>query len=437
MLSSCRCAFVAGLFSVMLMLGVTNGAEAGQSFEPWKTSSDPVALLWQKIEAGTAKLDTGSEKAFLTSVLKQLRVPVESQVLVFSKTSLQNALIHPLTPRAVYYSEEVYVGWVQGGATEIICIDPEQGPQFYTLSYPFAAGERPVLANSEQCLSCHEGARTNGVKGMVVRSVYPDENGQPTLKFGSFTTGQDSPLSERWGGWYVTGKHGSDRHMGNIIAHEKDERVTLERDAGANVTSLDKFISTEPYITKTSDIVSLMVLEHQCTMHNLLTGAAKSTREAMARQHGLQEAFNEPLTDEPQGSALSVVNGQAEKILKHLLFTEEYALQDHGVEGAPAFQEAFRSNRHETKEGRSLKDFQLLTRLFKHRCSYMIYSKSFEALPLQLKKAFYTQLWDVLEGRNGKPEYANLSTSEREHIKEILLETKPEAGVYWKGLAGR
>ena len=267
---------------------------------------------------------------------------------------------------------------------------------------------------------------------MLVRSVYPAVDGQPILSEGSFVSGHESPLPERWGGWYVTGRHGNDLHMGNAIARETTTGVTLDRKSGANVTSLKKFISTEPYLTDTSDIVALMVLEHQCAMHNLITDAGKSSREAMARQHDLQKAFGEPVTDVPQGSALSVIRSHAEKLVKHMLFCGEYVLKDDGVEGAVAFQEAFRRNRRDSKEGRSLKDFQLLTRVFKHSCSYMIYSKSFEALPSQLKTEFYTQLDHVLAGADTSEDFAHLTPSERANIREILMDTKPEAAAAWK-----
>lgn len=427
-----------GGFCALVLAGVVGAAFAAETpFEPWKSSQDPVARLWQRAQGGSLKLDTSSPQAFLKQVLTELDVPVASQVMVFSKTSLQNALISPLTPRVIYFSEEAYVGWCQGGVLELIGVDPVQGPQFYTLSYPYSKGERPQLETSEQCMNCHEGSRTNGVKGMLVRSVYTAQDGQPILSEGSFLSGHESPLGERWGGWYVTGRHGKESHMGNVIAQETATGVTLDRTRGANVTSLEKFISTRPYLTNTSDIVALMVLEHQCTMHNLLTDAAKSTREAMARQHDLQKAFGETVTDVPQGSAASVIRSQAEKLVRHMLFSEEYALKDDGVEGSAAFQEAFRRNRVETREGRSLKDFQLLTRLFKNRCSYMIYSKAFDALPPQVKSEFYTQLHRVLSGENAAKEYEHLTSSERANIREILVETKPDAAAAWKTVALR
>ncbi|CAN5712721.1 hypothetical protein BH11VER1_BH11VER1_26370 [soil metagenome] len=421
-------------FTLMLLLAFGFGAmllSAELPYEPWKESADPVAKLWQRVSTGEVKLVTTDEKSFLQQVLRELKVPVESQVLVFSKTSLQNALIGPMTPRAVYFSEDVYAGWVQGGSIELIGIDPVDGPHFYTLSYPFKKAARPQLATQENCLSCHEGSRTGGVRGMLVRSVYVDDNGQPLLRHGSFLSGQESPLAERWGGWYVTGKHGEERHMGNVIAQETETDVTLDREKGANVTSLEPFIATEPYLTNTSDIVALMVLEHQVVMQNKITEAGKSVREAMARQHDLQVAFKEPVNDTPQGSALSVINGQVDRLLEHMLFIEEYPLKDNGIEGSLAFQEAFQLDRRESKDGRSLKDFQLRTRLFKHRCSYMIYSKAFDALPAAFKEKFYERLWKVLSGQEKTEDFASLSESERQYIRDILLATIKDLPGYW------
>lgn len=406
--------------------------QAEPPYEPWKESGDPVARFWQRVSAGEVKLESTDEKSYLHQVLRELKVPVESQVLVFSKTSLQNALIGPMTPRAVYFSEEVYAGWVQGGAIELIGMDPVKGPQFYTLSYPFKKSQKPELATQEGCLSCHESSRTGGVKGMLVRSVYVDDAGQPLLRHGSFLSGQESPLTERWGGWYVTGRHGEERHMGNVIAQETETDVTLDREKGANVTSLNRFISTEPYLTNTSDIVALMVLEHQVVMQNKITEAGQSVRDAMARQRDLQIAFKEPIDDTPQGSALSVINGQVDRLLKQMLFIEEYPLKDDGIEGSAAFQEAFQKNRKESKDGRSLKDFQLRTRLFKHRCSYMIYSKSFEALPKAFVAKFYERLWKILQGQDTTTNFASLSESERQYIRDILLATKKDLPDYWR-----
>jgi hypothetical protein len=218
--------------------------------------------------------------------------------------------------------------------------------------------------------------------------------------------------------------------MGNVIAtvdeNSQTRDIRLDRKAGANVVDLSPYIDIRAYLTGNSDLVALMVLEHQCTMHNLLTAANEQCRQAMLRQHEFQKAFGEKVTNTPQGSALGVFNSHVDKLLHHLLFCGEYELKDDGVEGNVSFQDAFRTNRHENAEGRSLKDFQLRTRLFKDRCSYMIYSSSFDALPPQLKTMLYTRLLAVLNGTDTSPDFAHLSASERENILSILRETKKD-----------
>ena len=397
---------------------------------PWAASNDPVARMWQRWQLGEFKPALSNAKACVASVLAELKLSPASQTLVFSKTSLQNSAIDPQSPRSVFFNEECYVGWAQGGVLEIIGMDPETGPRFYSLTLPGAGGGRPELRTTELCLSCHQGPRTGGVPGMLVRSVYTGESGQPMLNEGSLVTGHDSPLRDRWGGWYVTGKHGTERHRGNSFAQRRGPRISFDYEAGANVTTLERYFPTERYLAPGSDIVALMVLEHQCAMHNKLTDAARSTREALARQREAQQRAKEPVTDVPQGSALAVIHEQAEAVVRHLLFCGEYALKD-AVIGDPAYQEAFRRTRVATKDGRSLKDFELRTRLFQHRCSYMIYSRGFEALPSAVKQAIYRRLHDVLTGKDQGGSFAHLSAAERRNIREILQETKADLPGDW------
>jgi len=79
-----------------------------------------------------------------------------------------------------------------------------------------------------------------------------------------------------------------------------------------------------------------------------------------------------------------------------------------------------------------LKDFQLLNRLFKHRCSYMIYSLTFQHLTAPLKQTILARLWNVLDGNVHTGSYAYLGESERSHIRRILAETLPGAPKEWK-----
>jgi hypothetical protein len=91
---------------------------------------DAFTLWSQRFQKHEVQLDLSGEKARLMSLLKALDIPVTSQLLVYSATSLQAGLIRPSNPRALYFNEEVYVGYVPGGKLEIAAIDPELGPIF-------------------------------------------------------------------------------------------------------------------------------------------------------------------------------------------------------------------------------------------------------------------------------------------------------------------
>lgn len=384
----------------------------------WKIHQDPVSRLWQKQEELGKPLEAVSDMAWLTTVLKELDIPVESQVLVFSKTSLQKAHISPAKPRALYFNEDCYIGWVQGGEMEIVAADPVQGLQYYLIARPFIKPARPEPVASDQCLSCHVGGT------LQMQSVHTRENGYPIPDADHFVTSYESPLGERWGGWYVTGNHGSDLHMGNVLAYKRGGQISLDRKRGANVNSLEDWVRTEPYAAGTSDIVALMVLEHQYVMHNTLHEAGRSARRVLS-----------PTPDGPSYDDAArdrILRKRAREIVERLLFAGEYSLKS-PVSGSSAFQTAFRRNHHADSKGRSLKDFNLQTRLFEHRCSYMIYSASFQGMPEPLKQAVYAELDDVLSLAPDDDEvFALLPKGEREVIRQILLETDPNAQRYWK-----
>ena len=391
----------------------------------------PVAELQRQLDLGRLQLDRRDDKTLLRALLRQFEIPVESQVLVFSKTSHQNPYITPTTPRAVYFGDNVYLGWVQGGVVEVADMSPTLGMTFYVLDHRDRS--KPLkFERTASCLDCHAGSRVNNLPGMMVRSVYPDLNGQPILSQGSFVTGHASPFNERWGGWYVTGRHGTARHMGNAIARETKDGIAFDPAGGANCTDLTTFIATSPYLTGTSDLVALMVLEHQTEMQNILSQAGTVARLAIHRQTLLRQELGEPATDALTGSSLTVVKSQTEKILRHLLFCDEILLPDGGIQGRPEFQAGFQRNARRDSPGRSLKDFQLQHHLFKHRCSYMIYSRAFDDLPEKLKELVYKRLLEVLDGEDTSETFAHLGRQERDAIKSILIATKPGLPKSWR-----
>ena len=260
--------------------------------EPIRYSSedvdDPVSRLARKVASGEVRMDFREPRGYLDSLLQQLNVLPSSQMLVFSKTSLQQRWITPHTPRAVYFNDDVYVAWVQHGEMlELSAVDPRKGANFYTVRQ--RAVERPAfLRSTGECLQCHASPRTRGVPGHIMRSVWPDATGLPVFNVGTRDTTHRSPFSERWGGWYVTGTHGRQLHMGNVFTTDRDD-PQLDFTEGANVTELGQLLDIRPYATSHSDIVALMVFAHQIDVHNCITRANYLTRRAEEHQKGMSQ----------------------------------------------------------------------------------------------------------------------------------------------------
>ena len=396
------------------------------------TPANAISRFQKQLDAGEVKLafDRKEGRGYLPAVLEALKIPVSSQVLVFSKTSLQVKRIDPLSPRALYYNDDLYLGFVQGGSVlEVSASDPELGTVFYTLSQ-FEASRPKFVRKTFECTQCHAGSMTQGVPGHIMRSVYPGPDGMPVFREGTYRSDHSSPFEERWGGWYVTGTHGKMRHMGNLIFRQGDSARNLNRDRGANADDLERWFDTDPYLTPYSDIVSLMVLEHQAKMHNLITRAQFEGRitnrdsRVMNRMLEREAAFQSDSTKRRYESS-------AKRLVDYMLFADELQLEDQ-IQGISGFQAEFSQAGPRDSQGRSLRDFDLKRRLFKYPCSYLIYSDSFESLPQPVLDVVYRQLWDVLTGKNQSKEYAHLSAEDRRAILEILIETRKGLPAYWK-----
>lgn len=377
--------------------------------------TDVVAELQKQIDSGAVKLTFDPKRGYLPAVLRALKVPPASQILVFSKTSFQFKHISPRTPRALYFNDDAVVGWVpEGEVMEIASADPQLGAVFYLLPQEKAAKPKFIRQTAE-CLQCHQGSMTQGVPGHFMRSVYTRMDGQPELKAGSFITTDRSPFEERWGGWYVTGKHGSMRHMGNVFATRQDFPDQIDREAGANVTDLEPLLDTSPYLTQTSDIVALMVAEHQTNLLNLITRANHDTKKAL---------------DEPDAGERDLRIRQAiEPLVEALLFAREAPLTD-TVAGTSGFAAGFSAQGIRDKKNRSFRDFDLKRRLFRYPCSYLIYSRAFDGLPQPAKEAVYRRLVEVLTGKDRSEIFRGLSDSDRQAILEILADTKTDFAAF-------
>ncbi|MGI9428533.1 MAG: hypothetical protein ACR2NM_07740, partial [Bythopirellula sp.] len=381
-----------------------------------------VALLKQKLDAGEVQLQWDEQHGWLPSVLQLLEVPRSSQTLVFSKTSLQTSKISPHRPRALYFNDEVYVGAVQfGDIIELSAVDPQQGAMFYSLDAEPV--DRPRLRRtSNTCLACHESARTQNVPGFLVRSVYPAKSGHPHFELGTTTTDQTSDFRERFGGWYVTGEHGSLRHRGNEIA-EKDAQSPIDVEAGANVADLATRLRTDRYLTPHSDLVALMVLEHQAQMHNFITRANYEGRRALHYDATWNKLFERAAGTQSDVSQRRIA-AAGEKLLKYLLFSGEFRLTS-PVSGTSEFAAEFQSIGPRDGQGRSLRDLDLERRMFKYPCSYLIYSDSFAALPDNVREYIDGRLQEILAGEDQSEDFAHLTATDRTAIREILTATLP------------
>ncbi len=424
------------LFAVSIYAIVCLDAAWAQSLfesEPINYSSaptdDPITRLQERIDNGKVQLEYDAKHGYLPAVLKTLGIPPESQMLVFSKTSLQRERISPARPRAIYFNDEAYVGWVQyGQVLEISAVDPQQGAIFYTLAQRMT--QRPqFLRDRGDCMACHASSRTWDVPGHVVRSVFTAPDGQPHFGAGTFRTNHSSPFSERWGGWYVTGTHGAQRHMGNVVATDKDHPENLDREAGANVTDLSPIVDTARYLNGHSDLVALMVLEHQADMHNLITRANYDARRALFDGRVMNQLLEQPEDHISQSTRRRIENA-GQRLLKYLLFVDEAELSE-PLRGTSGFAEHFAAMGPRDGQERSLRDFDLKRRIFRHPCSYLIYSEAFDALPDPLREYVYRQLWEILTGRNTSETYSHLSPADRQAILEILRDTKPGLPDYW------
>lgn len=393
-----------------------------------------VSQLIERIQAGKTQLHHEPHFGYLRSLLEELEVPQTSQMLVYSKTSLQRQRISPQTPRALYFNDDVYVGFCQqGDVLELSAVDPQLGAVFYTVDQHSVESPR-FTRQADNCLICHSSSHTKDVPGHLVRSVFTDTAGFPILSAGSYRIDQTSPLEKRWGGWYVTGTHGPQKHLGNLTIDGQHVPRDLDNSAGMNLTELGDRIPAADYLSGHSDIVALMVLEHQTDAHNLIARASFLTRQALHYQQALNRELNEP-ADHVWDSTRSRIKSACEPLVEYLLFSGEAELTSR-IQGTSGFADEFAQHGPRDRQGRSLREFDLETRLFKFRCSYLIYSPSFRALPSEARDYVLGRLGGVLRGQDQTTKFSHLAANERQAILEILRDTLPDLPDSWRQNSG-
>ena len=379
---------------------------------------DPVALLNGRLERGEVTLTYDGPTGFLASVLDALRVPVQSQVLVFSKTSFQAPKINPKNPRALYFNDTVSVGWVRGGdVLEFIGQDPELGSIFYTLDQNPALATAPDgrttarFTRNNACVSCHTSEATLDVPGPFAGSVFPDPQGLPHYAL-LHMTDHRTPFDLRWGGWYVTGTHNGTRHLGNAVVLPGTDVDAMATKATSHVQRLDGRFETADWPTPTSDLVALLVLEHQMRMLNLFTRV------------GWEARVGEASAGRPLAKAV-------EELVDYMLLVDEAHLPG-PIAGTTSFADTFAAQGPRDRKGRSLRDLDLENRLLKHPCSYLIYSEPFDALPANVKAMIYARMWRILSGQDPAAQYERITDVQRQAIVEILIDTKPDLPAYFR-----
>ena len=392
-----------------------------------KDAKDPVTLLMKRVQRGEVLIKEPNGKPLVERLLRELGLNKDTQVLVFSRTSLQRREVSYSNPRALYFNESVYLGWMPNGRIEIASFDPELGPIFY-FQRELDDASSPLLARSRSCLGCHAGDATNFLPGSLGRSVYPDKSGRSLRSIDDYRrSGHHIPLHDRYGGWFVSGNHGAMRHMGNAIASREGGKITIDREQFANLEKLDRFFSTEAYPAPGSDIAALLVFDHQVTMHHRLVEAAYRARQSL-----FDSKLDPKETDVSKlskGRSIDEFLEGRDKVVDYLLFRDETPIPK--VSCDPAFQRAFSANRIADSRKRSLKDLRLDGRIFENRCSYMIYSPTFDQFPPMLKGAIYARIHEILTSPKPVEGFDYLGKDEKRRILEILHETKEDLPPDW------
>jgi hypothetical protein len=310
----------------------------------------------------------------------------------------------PSNPRAIYFNDVVTVGYIRGAPLlEITVQDPRQGTLFYTIEQ--RPQTKPIIERRPACLSCHQNYSTLHVPGLLARSVFMAPDGIALGQFGSYDADDRTPFRRRWGGWYVTGNDGAMRHLGNAVVTDREKREAIVSDSTLHPVSIDDLFDGRGYLSTRSDIVALMVFQHQSHMANLITRLGWETR--MARSAVFSDG---PLKD------------TVTELVDYLLFTDEEPLPA-AIKGSSGFAELFAAEGPADRQGRSLRQLDLDRRLMRYPCSYLVYSAAFGALPAEARTAVYVRMWDILSGRDTSPRYARLAEPDRRAVVDILRET--------------
>jgi hypothetical protein len=369
---------------------------------------DPVARLARAIDAGEARLEFESGSGYLRSLLRALDIDADTQLAVFSRTSLQSFIIRPHNPRTIFFNDSVVVAWPRGGAIELAAQGPSQGVSFYMLDQRQTLV--PLFQRQGNCMVCHVSYATMNVPGMLLRSVAADPDGRALTYLANATPDHRTPFEERWGGWFVTGGTAGVKHLGNTTIAAPNAPDAAATPAAVPLATLAGRFDMAGYLSPHSDVAAHLVFTHQMHLMNLITRIGWQTRAAMA---------------DKAPTALRDIDSAAVDFVDYLLFVDAPPLPA-PVKGTSGFTERFSALGPRDRRGRSLRELDLHTRTLKYPCSYLIYSPAFDALPAEAKTAIYTRLSAILSGKITGERYQRLSAADRQAIVEILRDTKPD-----------
>jgi hypothetical protein len=375
---------------------------------------DRFAELQEKVQKGEVKLDTTNDKAFLTSLLEALNIPISSQIMVFSASSLQSEIINPRNPRSLYFNEDTYIGWVPNGLVEIIAADPEMGPIFYVYDRLRPGGPVPGVQRSTKCMNCHAGNATRRLPGLIAESLLVSQAGSSLETYRRDVQGHQIPLEDRFGGWHLTGDHNLSSHKANVMGLARNGKI--EKTA----VPPGQFSDLGLHLLPTSDILPHLIHEHQIGFENRLVYAIYTVRQLKHENRGMLG-----------GAAKAEIEERAQELARYIMFADEAKFPSRGITGDPAYAQDFLRDRKVTKAGLSLKDFDMKTRMFKHRCSFMLYTDTWKQAPKELKERIYYHMALYLREQPDS-QHAHLSPPERMAIRGILKETMTDLPAWWR-----
>jgi len=248
------------------------------------------------------------------------------------------------------------------------------------------------------------------VPGLIARSNAVGDDGMVLPQLGSNDVNHQTPHPDRWGGWFVTFETLSGylqrAHAGNITFSPGG--VTSNQ---VLVDWLDSAPEMRGYLSPLSDVVALLVFDHQARAINLLTRLNWEARVVAAGGRA----------STADGTLRPLINELAD----YLLFANE-APPSIALTPRPGFAERLAAGVPKDRRGRSCAELDLVDRMLRYPCSYMVYSPAFDALTTDVRQSVYQRMLDTLSRRDPRDERSTGFLENRRAVLDILRDTKPD-----------